>query len=68
MGLIDEMLDSVGCDEIGERIWELHKEGLAPSEIAETAGVTAQRVREEVVARWRADKEEHQRRSASTRG
>lgn len=53
MGLIDEMLAN---ERIEDRIWELHNKGLAPSQIAHELRIPAYEARQEVVARWAADK------------
>lgn len=57
MSLIDELLQTETTE---DRIWMLHREGMAPSEIAAEAGVTAERAHDEVVRRWAEDKTMHE--------
>ena len=57
MSLIDTFLNQPEKQE--DAIWRLHNEGLAPSQIASKLRVTPDVAHDEVVKRWKKDREEH---------
>lgn len=49
-------MEEQGSEKVEDRVWALHCNGLAPSEISKRVGISEQLTHDLIVYRWKMDK------------